>query len=66
MILLNLVKNLIKSKKGELNPILGILMGFVLIFLSLFTLKFIKVASTDPDGAVDMLLDGINSIFDIL
>ncbi|AVB76292.1 hypothetical protein [Methanococcus maripaludis] len=66
MILLNLVKNLIRSKKGELHPILGILMGFALIFLSLFTLKFIKVASNDPDGAIDMLFNGINRILDIL
>ncbi|MBB6401926.1 hypothetical protein HNP92_001231 [Methanococcus maripaludis] len=65
LILLNLVKNLIKSKKGELHPILGIILGLFLLYLSIFTLKFLKVASTDPDGAVDMLLDGINRIPDI-
>lgn len=66
MILLNYIKNTIKAKKGELHPILGIPLGFFLLILSLYSVKFLNVASNDPDAAIDMLIRTINGISDIL
>ena len=66
IVILNFIKNLIKSKKGELHPILGISLGFFLLILSLYSVKFLNLASNDPDAAIDILIETINGISDIL